>query len=212
MVQSRVVQWNPYIRYCIRKHGTPRGDPTQISAITLTAAFENGDMNMINLYYKKVVNQSNRSILWSYLPAIREKSIPITKREDKGINFIYGFRVVRRKAVIEALTLVSKYYMVPDRPMCTRVPGDHMVVGTCASAPAACAQGPRGQRRAERAPGREAPALALASAVSGHDGGGHHGQRGRDECGGEGGGEGPPAPCDPSSPVVRNGGARRTQR
>jgi hypothetical protein len=82
VVQSRVVQWNPYIRYCIRKHGTPRGDPTQISAITLTAAFENGDMNMINLYYKKVVNQSNRSILWSYLPAIREKSIPNERTKE----------------------------------------------------------------------------------------------------------------------------------
>lgn len=150
MVQSRVVQWNPYIRYCIRKHGTPRGDPTQISAITLTAAFENGDMNMINLYYKKVVNQSNRSILWSYLPAIREKSIPITKREDKGINFIYGFRVVRRKAVIEALTLVSKYYMVPDRPMCTRVPGDHMVHVRRLRPHARKGQGANGGRRERR--------------------------------------------------------------
>jgi hypothetical protein len=45
--------------------------------------------------------------------------------------------------------------------------------------------------RAERAPRSEAPALALASTVSGHDGGGHHGG---DECGGEGSGEGQPAP------------------
>jgi hypothetical protein len=39
--------------------------------------------------------------------------------------------------------------------------------------------------RAERAPRSEAPALALASAVSGHDGGSHHGERGGDEGGGE---------------------------
>ena len=56
--------------------------------------------------------------------------------------------------------------------------------GACADAGA--------QGRAERAPERDAPALVLASTVSGHDGGGHHGQRGRDECDGEGGGD-PPA-------------------
>ena len=84
VVQSRVVQWNPYIRYCIRKHGTPRGDPTQISAITLTAAFENGDMNMINLYYKKVVNQSHRSILWSLELSPRNPEKKHTNNQTRG--------------------------------------------------------------------------------------------------------------------------------
>ena len=75
-----IVQWNPYIRYCIRKHGTPRGDPTQISAITLTAAFENGDMNMIIC----IIRKYQTSILCGGIRTRhREKH---TKREDKGIN------------------------------------------------------------------------------------------------------------------------------
>ena len=70
--------------------------------------------------------------------------------------------------MIEALTFVSKNYNgTPDIHMYLYRATVYMCVGSGACADAGA------QGRAERAPGREAPALALASTVSGHDGGGH---------------------------------------
>ena len=106
------------------------------------------------------------------------------------------------KAVIEALTLVSKHlYGLGHAHMYLYRATVYMCVGSGGTCINAGAQG-----RAERAPGREVPALALASAVNGHDGRSHHGQRGRDECGGEGSGEGSrPRPSALTLSATRSG-------